>query len=156
MKISNFKEFFQSKKFTKTLCGVSVAIAVLFVFQAGVFVGYKKASFSHRWGDNYHRAFGERKHKGAFYKGGFQKDFSVAHGSVGKIISVSLPSITIEDSDDTEKIALLSDKTIIRRFRETISPTDLKMDDFVVVIGSPDDQGRIEASLIRLMPSILK
>lgn len=156
MKISNFKDFFQSKKFTKTLCGIGVAIAVLFVFQAGVFVGYKKASFSHRWGDNYHRAFGERKHKGAFYKGGFQKDFSVAHGSVGKIISISLPSITIEDSDNTEKIALISDKTIVRRFREAINPADLKIDDFAVVIGSPDEQGRIEASLIRIMPSPFK
>lgn len=156
MKISNFKELFQSKKFTKTLCGVGVVVAVLFVFQAGVFVGYKKASFSHRWGDNYHRAFGERKHKGFFYKSAFQKDFSVAHGSVGKIISISLPSITIEDSDNTEKIALISDKTIIRRFRETINPTDLRTNDFAVVIGSPDDQGRIEARLIRIMPSLLK
>lgn len=156
MKISNLKEFFQSKKFTKTLCGVGVAIVVLFVFQAGVLVGYKKASFSHRWGDNYHRAFGERKHKGAFYKGGFQKDFSGAHGAIGKIISLDLPSFVIEDSDNTEKIALISDKTVIRRFRETINPTDLKIDDFAVVIGSPDDQGRIEARLIRLIPSPLK
>lgn len=156
MKISNFKNFFQSKKFTKILCGIGAAIIVLFVFQAGVFVGYKKASFSHRWGDNYHRAFGERKHKGFFYKAAFQKDFSVAHGSVGKIISVSLPSITIEDSDNTEKIVLISNKTIVRQLRETISPADLKIDDFVVVIGSPDEQGQIEARLIRITPSPLK
>jgi hypothetical protein len=138
------------------LRSIGAAIIVLFVFQAGIFVGYKKASFSHRWGDNYHRAFGERRHKGAFYKGDFQKDFSVAHGAVGKIINISLPSITIEDSDNTEKIALISDKTFVRRFRETINPTDLKIDDFAVVIGSPDDQGRIEARLIRIMPSPLK
>ena len=153
MKISNLKEFFQSKKFTKTLCGVGIAIIVLFVFQAGVFVGYKKASFSHRGGDNYFRAFGERKHKGAFYKGALQKDFSGAHGAIGKIINLDFPSFVIESSDNTEKIALISDKTVVRRFRETINPSDLNIDDFVVVIGSPDDQGRIEARLIRLMPS---
>ena len=152
MKISNFKEFFQSKKFTKTLFGAGVAIAVLFVFQAGIFVGYKKASFSHRWGDNYHRTFGERKHKGVFYKGALQKDFSGAHGAIGKIISLDFPSFVIEDSDNTEKIALISGKTVIRRFRETINTADLKVDDFVVIIGSPDDQGRIEARLIRIMP----
>ena len=152
MKISNLKEFFQSKKFTKTLFGAGVAIAVLFVFQAGIFVGYKKASFSHRWGDNYHRTFGERKHKGVFYKGALQKDFSGAHGAIGKIISLDFPSFVIEDSDNTEKIALISGKTVIRRFRETINPADLKVDDFVVIIGSPDDQGRIEARLIRIMP----
>ena len=156
MKVSNFKEFFQSKKFTQALYGVGVAIAVLFVFQAGVFVGYKKASFSHRGGDNYFRAFGERKHKGIFYKDALQKDFSVAHGSMGKIISLDLPSFVIENSDNTEKIALISEKTVVRRFRETISPAELNIDDFVVVIGSPDDQGRIEARLIRLMPSPLK
>ena len=152
MKISTLKEFFQSKKFAKALCGVGTALIILFVFQAGVFVGYKKASFSNRWGDNYHRAFGEQKRKGIFYKGDFQKDFSVAHGAVGKTINISLPAITIESSDGTEKVALISDKTVVRRFRETISPASLNEDDFVVIIGSPDDQGRIEARLIRLIP----
>ena len=154
--MSNLKEFFQSKKFTKSLCGIGAAVIIIFVFQAGVFVGYKKASFSHRWGDNYHRTFGERKHKGAFYKGGFQKDFSGAHGAIGKIINLDFPSIIIESSDNTEKIALISDKTVVRQFRETINSNGLKIDDFVVIIGSPDDQGRIEARLIRIMPSPLK
>lgn len=156
MKITNFKDFFQSKKFTKTLYAIGAVIAVLFIFQAGVFVGYKKASFSHRWGDNYHRTFGERDHKGLFFKGALQKDFSSAHGAMGKIISLDFPSFVIESSDNTEKIALISDKTVVRRFRETINPSDLNIDDFVVVIGSPDDQGRIGARLIRLMPSPLK
>ena len=30
---------------------------------------------------------------------------------------------------------------------------DLKIDDFVVVIGTPDEQGQIEAKFIRIMPS---
>ncbi len=148
----NIKEFSQSKAFKKTLYGIGVVIVALLIFQGGVLVGYHKAGFSYRLGDNYHRTFvGEQ---GEFPLGMYRGDFTDAHGSVGKIIKIDLPTFVLEGQDGVEKIISVTDDTVIRQFRETIKPTDLKINDFVVVIGSPNTQGQIESRLIRLMPSL--
>ena len=49
-----------------------------------------------------------------------------------------------------ETAVLVSDTTVIRRGRETIKPADLKTDNHIVIIGSPTEQGQIDAKLIRL------
>ena len=36
--------------------------------------------------------------------------------------------------------------------KSNITTNDLKLDDFVVVIGTPNTQGQIEAKFIRVMP----
>lgn len=81
------------------------------------------------------------------------KDFTNSSGATGKIISVNLPELAIENADGIEKIILISDDTIIKRFRETIKADDLKMGDFVVAIGSPNDNAQVEAKIIRIMPN---
>ncbi len=154
------KDFVQSKKFVKILCGIGVIVVALIIFQAGIFVGYHKAAFSYKWGENYYHDFfgGPREERGLF-KGPMgmmgipREDFSSAHGVSGKIIKVDLPTIVIDGQDNVEKVVLIKDDTVIRSLRENIKPTDLKADDFVVVIGSPDDKGQIEAKLIRIIPS---
>lgn len=148
----NIKEFSQSKLFKKILCGIGIAVVALLIFQGGVFVGYHKAGFSYRLGDNYHRTFGEERDR--FPMGMHQGDFTDAHGSIGKIIKIDLPTFILEGQDGIEKIILVNADTTIRQFRETIKPTDLKINDLVVVIGSPNTQGQIESRLIRLMPSM--
>lgn len=151
----NDKNFFQSDSFRKILYGIGIAIAILVIFQVGMFVGYRKASFSYGWGDNYYRAFGEREEHMmggrmmGFFRGG---DFTNSGGAVGKIIKISLPSLVVESKDGIEKAVLLSDDSIIKRFRETVKPTDIKIGDFVVVIGFPDDSAQIEAKIVRIMP----
>ncbi len=146
----NIKEFSQSKTFKKILYGMGVVIVALLIFQGGVLVGYHKAGFSYRLGDNYHRMFGGERDKTLL--GMYRGDFTDAHGSVGKIIKINLPTFVLEGQDGVEKIISINDDTVIRQFRETIKPTDLKVNDFVVVIGSPNTQGQIESRLIRLMP----
>ncbi len=147
----NFKEFIQSKTFKKILYGIGGLIVAMLIFHAGMFAGYHKATFSYRLGDNYYRAFGEpRMHMPR----GFGHDgFSDAHGATGKIIRLDLPTIIIESKDSLEKIILTTDTTSIKRFRETLKATDLKVDDMITVIGKPNDAAQIEAKLIRLMPS---
>ena len=55
-KIKNsLKNFVESKKFNTLVYGFLVAVIALLIFQAGVFVGFHKASFSYRWGDNYQK-----------------------------------------------------------------------------------------------------
>jgi hypothetical protein len=51
-----------------------------------------------------------------------------------------------------EKIILIKEDTVIKRFRDNIKLSDLKVDDYVTVIGEPNEEGQIQAKLIRLSP----
>ena len=42
------------------------------------------------------------------------------------------------------------DSTAIKEGDKTIKPEDLKVDDRVVIIGSPKDDGTIEAKFVRI------
>jgi len=75
-------------------------LIVLFVFQAGVFIGFEKASFYNKVGENYfHEISGGPGGIAGIPRG----DFESAHGAVGKIIDVKLPLVTIEDQSGIEK-----------------------------------------------------
>ena len=143
--------------------GTSVLVKVLIIliilalaFWAGMAVGIHKAEFSYRFGDNYMNAFGVRR-------GGFTgmmgitdtNDLVNGHGAVGKVLSVSLPKIIVSDRDGIEKNIILNNDTVVRSARTTIASTSIKIDDFVVVIGDPSDNGSIVAKLIRLMPPMM-
>lgn len=153
--MTDFKKMLQSKLFTRILLGIGMMIVALMIFQAGVFVGYHKAAFSYRWGQDYYHTFG-RAGRGGFPMGMMgmdREDFPSAHGATGKVIRIDLPTFVIEGPDKIERVVLTSHQTIVRRFRDTIAPAELKIDDYVVVIGAPNDKSQIEARLIRLMPA---
>jgi hypothetical protein len=138
--------------YKKILWGIGIFIAALIIFQAGMFVGFRRASFSYGLGDNYYRTFGGPR--GGMMRGFLPDDFPESHGVAGKIIKISLPNIFIAGNDGVEKNILISSSTLIREFRQMASPADLKVDDFVVVIGSPNAQSQIDAKFIRVMPGI--
>ncbi len=142
------KKFFESATFKRALITIGALLAVLIIFQTGVFVGFHEAAFSFRMGDNYYRAFGTH----GSLPPGFAGDVSSAHGAAGKIVSVSLPTFIIEDPNGTEKTVLVGTTTAIRQMRESATPTDIMPGEFAIVLGSPDAQARIEATFIRLMP----
>lgn len=147
----NMKDIAQSKTLRGVIIGLVIFIVLALVFQAGVFVGFKKAEFSGRFGDSYSRAFGGPMGSGMMR--GFPRDiFAGGHGAAGKIVRINLPTIVVADRDNVEKIITTSDDTSFRSFHNTIKPTDLKVGDFVVVLGSPDSQGQIDAKLVRLLP----
>lgn len=155
---TDIKTFVQSKMFKKILCGLGVLIVTLAVFQAGVFVGFKKANFSYGLGDNYHRMFGERDRDSFGGMTGFSGmmrggDFSNAHGTAGKILKITLPYIMVAGQDGVEKTIVVGDKTIIRQFRNEIKATDLKIGDTIVAIGAPNGKAEIDATLIRIAPT---
>ncbi len=60
--------------------------------------------------------------------------------------------MVVKGRDNVEKIILIKDDTIIERFKETIKLTDLKVDDYIITIGDPNDAGQIEAKFIRFLP----
>jgi hypothetical protein len=146
----DFRTLFQSKKVNRTLKIVGIVIITLVIFQAGMFVGFKKASFAYRFGDNYARTFGG--HRDEMSKNFPNIDFPNSHGTIGKIIKINLPTIIIKGKDNLEKIVVIKNNTDIRLFREAASTTDLKIDSNVMVLGTPNEKGEIEARLIRLMP----
>ena len=143
------KKIFESKVLIGVLYGVGIVIVFGLVFSAGIFVGFHKASFGRAWGDNYERNFGMMPSHPGFGKDNFPN----AYGAIGKIIKIELPTIIVQDQDKTEKVILIKDGTKIQKMRENITTNDLKIDDFIVVIGSPNDKGQIEAKFIRIMPS---
>lgn len=159
----DYKNFMQSSVSKKVIYGLCVFIVAIFIFQAGVFVGFKKASFSYRSGDNFHSIFGfNERGRNADFGGmmgrngmmGFSRDeFTSAYGANGIIVKVDLPTIIISNNDKVEKVVLIDNKTIIRRFRSDITSTDLKGGDRVVVMGTPNDKAQISARLIRVFSS---
>ncbi|MFA6445928.1 MAG: hypothetical protein WCW14_01605 [Candidatus Paceibacterota bacterium] len=148
----NYKLFFKTYIFTKIVYIIAAIVIILFIFQAGVFVGYRKASFSYNLGDNYYQTFGGPRGGPMMDRGPRGEEFINSHGSVGKIIQISLPTIIVSEPNGVEKIITIDDDTTVRRFREELKPTDLSINDMVVIIGSPDKKGQIDASLIRLLP----
>ena len=140
--------FFESRILVGILYGVGIVIIVILIFSAGVSVGFHKASFGHAWGDNYEKNFGISPPRFGLDEGNFPN----ANGAIGKIIKIELPTIIVQDKDNTEKVILIKSDTKIEKMRTEVAVANLAIDDFVVVIGSPDDQGQIEAKFIRVMP----
>ncbi len=148
----NFHSFFNSKKFHYLTWSVAGLIVLLLVFKAGVMVGYKKASFSYRWGENYHRNFaGPRQ---GFFGNVSDRNFVESHGTFGQIIKIDGTTLVVRGKNNSEKIIVVKNDTVIRSGGNTVALTDLKVDDSIVTIGEPNNEGQIEAKLIRIMPDM--
>ncbi len=155
----DIKNLVQSNKYKVILISLA-ALAVLFLtFAAGMRVGFHKATFSYQWGENYHKNFtGPR---GGMLRGMFRdfegKDFIDSHGASGQILNIN-PStdsgqaeMVIKGQDGVEKIIVFKEDVAVSRFRETIKPSELNVDDYITVIGSPMTDGKVEAKFIRIL-----
>ena len=142
----------ESKILLGILYGIGSVFVLATVFSAGISVGFHKASFEKAWGDNYERNFGMMRGDMMDRFNGFQRELPNAHGAVGRIIKIELPTIIVADKDNTEKVVLIDETTQIQKMRTEIKSSDLKIDDFAVIIGAPDDKGQIDAKFIRVMP----
>ena len=52
-----------------------------------------------------------------------------------------------------EKVILVTEATVIKNQKQDLKLKDLKVDDLVVIMGAPDESGRLEAKLIRIIPT---
>src|SRR3990167_7011985 len=100
----DFRDIHKSQKVRGILIGLGVVVLVLVIFQTGQVLGYHKAKFGARFGDNF------------------------------------------------EKTVLVGTSTRVREFQDEINVGQLKVGDFVVVLGNPNEEGQVDAKLIRLMP----
>ena len=135
------------------LVGLVVFIVLVLVFKIGMFVGEKKAQFSFRWAENYHKMFAGPK---AGFLGNLRmppfSEFIEGHGTVGEIIKIEGNNLIVKGRGDVEKLILVNEKTIIKSGFKNIKVSDLKIGDIIVIIGSPNEKGQIEAKLIRVFP----
>lgn len=145
------KEFLQSPLFDKLIRALGALLIALIVFAAGVMVGYRKAEFSYHWETHYADMFGGSASPFAI-TGDTDDNVPTSHGAFGQVVAVDLPTLTVKGPREAEKIIIIGPDTAIRRFRNSASTTDISVGQSVVVIGTPDDEGRIEATLIRIMP----
>ncbi len=93
---------------------------------------------------------------GAFSAGvhvGERKVHYRGHGVFGKILSVSGSTLVVQGKDNVEQNVLVSTSTVIRVGREQGSLADIHADNQAAVFGTPNDQGQIDARLIRLFPA---
>jgi len=82
-----------------------------------------------------------------------REEFPTSHGATGRIVSVALPSFVVAGPDNNEQNVIVGGQTLIRRMRTTVPPGDIKVDDYTVVLGEPNESGAIQAKFVRLMPS---
>jgi hypothetical protein len=144
--------FFQTKIFHLTFYVVGIVALAFVMFGAGMSVGYHRASYAYRWGENYHRNFGGPR--GGFLRPplGMNDDLPNANGTFGRVVKVEPPIFAVTGDDGIEKSVAVATSTIIRSLRSTININDLRVGDYVVVVGKPNEAGQIEAGLIRVVP----
>jgi len=159
------KEFIQSKRFKIVAAIVGGLVVVIVIFAGGVAVGLHKARFSENFGKNYEQNFmGSRFQDGGRggmmgSRGGFAggmmnqfegRDLRNSYGLSGTVISITDNNIVIKDRDNKENTVTVSDKTLIKSQGDNLKLSDLKVNDNIVVMGNPGDNGAVNASLIRV------
>lgn len=146
------KNIHESKTVRGIIIGIGVVVLMLLILQAGVNIGERRARFAGQFGQNFERNFmGPRG--GMMGNIDFDEMMPGGHGAVGEIISINLPQIVVSGPDNLEKTIVIEADTVIRQFQKNITSSGLKIGDFIVVIGNPNDSGQVEARLIRVMPN---
>lgn len=142
-----------SKKAHVVLMTLGTAFVLVVVFQAGVQIGYRQASFAFGSGDNYYRMFGvqERRELRNMLTP-MQGRLPASHGALGTIVRIDHPLLVVANKDGTEQTVRLNDSTLVRKNRETLSRDNLREGDFIVVVGAPNAEAEIDARFVRIMP----
>lgn len=148
-------ELLQSKYFKTATITIGIVLIALISFAIGMDVGFHKAKFSYTWGDNYERNFvgppmPPPPGPMGFFRDFEDKNFRNAHGVSGEIISIADNALVIKDRDNKENTITVSDKTLIKKHREDLDISGLKQGDEIVVVGNPNDNGVINADIIRV------
>ncbi len=149
----NNKNYFKNPDFLKrTIIGLVFFILILIAFGVGVKVGALRARFSYRWADNYHKNFAGPS-RGFFgdWRAAPPGEFINAHGSFGEVIQVNNKEFVVKGNDNVEKVIVVKENTVITKGRDT-QTGGVRVGDRVVVIGSPNNEGKIEARFIRIFP----
>jgi hypothetical protein len=147
-----FKNLYKSKKIRYAVGAIVALGFLLFIFEAGVFLGYHKAEYTSNLGDNYIKTFeGGVASTSSLWMRPPRKDLPGGHGAVGKVIKVEPTSVVVASSNNVEEIINIDSGTIIRQFNDEASTTNISVGDTIVVVGYPNNTGEIQAKLIRIL-----
>ena len=138
----HLKTIFQSKTFLIVTYVILAIVVGAAIFAAGMSEGLHRAQYGENWRNHYLENFGPT-----------HGTPPQPHGAIGKILSVQLPLITIEDPLNIEKTIVITSDTKIKNVSTFIPQTQLTPNEFVVVIGDPNTSGQIQARFIRIIPS---
>jgi len=144
-----FKEFLQSSVYTRLLFALGTLLAILLIFSAGMAVGYERASFGKDWDTNYYGNMNRFQRAMVPFEHG--DDNLNSHGAIGNISSINLPTFMVNGPHQAEQIIMVGSSTIVRLMRSPATTGDLKSGQQVIVIGAPDQEGRIRATFIRIV-----
>ncbi len=147
-----FEELVKSKSFKVWSIVIISLVCAVIIFAAGVFTGLEKARFSLRWDENYPVNFvGKSRMPFGMPQ---DKNFMNAHGSAGNIIRFDSDGVIIKDRAGDEKNILVDNKTVIKNDSRDLKISDLRLNDYIVVIGTPNDSGEVQAKFIRILINI--
>jgi hypothetical protein len=154
MKKETVVEFFRSKLFAGIVIGICIMLVVICIFEVGVIVGYHEADFSNRWSENYNKNFA-----------GFSNSMGIPDehipspdGILGEIVSATTDSsgtttLVISSPQKPEEKIIVDGNTVIRDHEDTVTASSLTTGTYAVVIGAPNSDGELHASLVRIVPS---
>ena len=148
----NFKECTQSKMFQRGVIAIGVLLVALVSFASGVAVGLHKARFSYAWGENYEQHFvgGSRGTMRDMMERHEGKGFRNPHGAIGTVVSVTEDAVLIRNQDGQESSVRITDQTTIMKQREKTTRESVVPGVSIAVVGTPNNEGVVEADLIRL------
>ena len=147
----HFKKIFETKWVVWSLLVIGLVAFIAIIFFSGTVFGNHRADYRCAFGDRYEKMFfGE---KGNPMMPGLDKKGDIkAFGASGKIISLASTTMVVAGSDGVEKIISIDANTSIRSMKSTLTLSELKSGQEVVVFGGPDSNGYISAKLIRVVP----
>ena len=125
-------------------------VVILFVFGVGIFVGQVRAEFSFRWAQDYHKNFGGPQM--GIFSNFPNRDFANAHGVFGQVLKIDGSNIIVKGQSYMETTVVVFGQTSLVNNSTKITLQDIKVGDNIVVVGSPNKQGQIEAQFIRIFP----
>jgi hypothetical protein len=143
-------EFFTGARFNRIVIGLGGALAILVVFQAGLFIGYRKGLQSSNWETDIHRATDDPR--SVFAPFIHDTDDASSHGAIGYIVSIHQPSFMIKGASQAERVVVIGPDTQIRNLHDIASTSDLVPGESVVVIGEPGTDSQLHATFIRILP----
>lgn len=134
---------YKSARIALSVIGVIVLSAL--IFHAGLSIG-SHSRFRDRDDSRYEfqapGGFSVRMPRGYIQEG---------HGVVGTVESVATSSLVLKSRDGAEQTVLLTDDTSVRNRFGDASSTAITVGDQAVVIGTPNEDGTVSASVIRVM-----
>ncbi|MBP9762441.1 hypothetical protein KBD34_02380 [Patescibacteria group bacterium] len=136
------------------LATLLLLILLCLAFLLGAKVGQHRSGHFCNW--NNHRPEGREMPRGPRGKPDMMmpmRAMPLPNGVFGRVLSASGTTFVIQGRDRFEQSVLVTTSTAIRLDNRGASSTDIQTNTEVGVFGAPNEQGQIQAHLIRLFPA---